>query len=114
PPRWRVEIKLVPDNIGLYVKIVSSSAADHVRNIRVLMPGTESTYQTQPFNPAFLAKIAPFTTLRFMEWNNMNTNTETRWANRRPTTYYSESASGHLPNRGTAYEHLSHQWNVAR
>jgi len=41
PSQWRIELNVVPDTIGLYLKIVSSSAQDHVRNIRVLMPGTE-------------------------------------------------------------------------
>src|SRR5207249_2259985 len=94
-----------PDNTGLYLKILTSNSSDHVRNIRVLMPGTEFTYLSLPFNGTFLNKIAPFGTLRFMEWNNMNTNTETQWQNRRPSSYYTQSASGSLQNRGIAYEH---------
>jgi hypothetical protein len=41
-----------------------------------------------------------------MEWNNNNTNTEVQWQSRRPPTYYTQSASGGLQDRGIAYEYL--------
>jgi hypothetical protein len=102
----RIELRIVPDNTGIYVKIVTSSATNHVRNIRVLMPGTEFTYQSQTFNAAFIAKVAPFTTLRFMEWNNTNTNQETQWQNRRMPTYYTQGSSGNLNAFGIAHEYM--------
>ncbi|HND87862.1 MAG TPA: hypothetical protein PK971_06035, partial [Saprospiraceae bacterium] len=52
----------------LEMRILSSAAADPVRNIRVLMPGTEFTYQSQPFNPVWLKKLADFQSVRFMDW----------------------------------------------
>ncbi len=63
-------------NIGgqnyIELKILSSSAANPVRNIRVLMPGTEFTYATQPFNPIWLNKALVFKSFRFMDWTQTN------------------------------------------
>ena len=52
----------------LFVEIHQSSAAEPIRNLRVIMPGFETTYQTQPFHPLYLERLQPFTALRFMDW----------------------------------------------
>ncbi|MGL5889359.1 MAG: hypothetical protein ACRC3B_05705, partial [Bacteroidia bacterium] len=54
------------------LRITQSDINDPVHNIRVLMPGTEFTYQTQPFNQLWLQRIQPFGTLRFMDWGQTN------------------------------------------
>lgn len=102
----RIEIDVTPNNTGIYLKLVTSDVSDPVRNIRVLMPGHELTYQSQPFNPEFTSKIAPFTTLRFMDWNNNNTNEDVQWSNRRSSTYYTQGSSpGRLDSLGVAWEY---------
>lgn len=52
--------------------INKSEAKDPVRNIRVLMPGTEKTYQDQPFNPLWVARLKDFQSVRFMDWGATN------------------------------------------
>ena len=56
----------------LELRIVSSDTNDPVHNIRVLMPGTEDTYPTQPFYSLWLEKLAPFKVVRFMDWGHTN------------------------------------------
>lgn len=56
----------------LAMEIVKSDKANPIRNIRVIMPGHEFTYQTQPFNPRFLNHVKNFSTLRFMDWGATN------------------------------------------
>jgi len=56
----------------VYLKIKKSVKGNHIRNIRVLMPGTESSYVQQPFNPLWVERLKPFTTLRFMDWGKTN------------------------------------------
>ncbi|MCU0434279.1 MAG: T9SS type A sorting domain-containing protein [Bacteroidia bacterium] len=58
------------DVLGL--RITQSDSLDPIRNIRVLMPGTEFTYQSQPFNPLWLQRLQPFGTVRFMDWGQTN------------------------------------------
>jgi len=52
--------------------ITESDIDDPIRNIRLLMPGSESTYESQPFNPIFLEKLSSFQTVRFMDWGQTN------------------------------------------
>ena len=53
-----------------------------MRNVRFLWPGTEASVATQPFNPEFLRRLAPFSTLRFMDWGAVNHSPLVRWADR--------------------------------
>ncbi|MFK7807466.1 MAG: T9SS type A sorting domain-containing protein, partial [Saprospiraceae bacterium] len=41
-------------------------------NIRVLMPGTEATYETEPFYSLWLEKLSIFPSVRFMDWGSTN------------------------------------------
>ncbi len=56
----------------LELSILTSDINDPIRNIRVLMPGTESSYLTQPFNPTFIEKLLIFDKVRFMDWGQTN------------------------------------------
>ena len=78
----RIAIDVVDTSGSLWVAIDRTSASNPVRNVRFLWPGTEATYASQPFNPVFLAKIAPFSLLRFMDWGATNVSTVVEWADR--------------------------------
>ena len=81
PHRIVVEVS---DDSGFWVGIERTDPADPVRNVRVLWPGTEPSHATQPFNPEYLKKIAPFKVLRFMDWARTNDNQPplVEWAKR--------------------------------
>lgn len=69
----RMTFDLVPQEQGIVeLAIENSDINDPIRNIRVLMPGTEATYQSQPFNPVWLNKLQSFQTVRFMDWGQTN------------------------------------------
>ena len=72
----------VDNSEGFWIAIERTNPADPVRNLRVLWPGTEASYTTQPFNPEYLKKIAPFKVLRFMDWARTNDNHSPKWADR--------------------------------
>ncbi len=79
----------------LFIKILTSSPADHIRNIRVIMPGFSSTYQSQPFHPLFLERLEPFVNLRFMDWAKTNASPLATWSGRTtPDTYTQTLSSG--------------------
>jgi hypothetical protein len=67
----------------------------------VLRPGTEATYLTQPFTDTFLASLAGYKVIRFMDWQHTNNSTLSAWANR--TTPNSASQAG---NNGVAVEYM--------
>ncbi|PHI18444.1 hypothetical protein CEQ90_18005 [Lewinellaceae bacterium SD302] len=69
----RMTFDLVPQEQGIVeVAIETSDINDPIHNIRLLMPGTETTYLEQPFNPVFLEKLQAFQTVRFMDWGQTN------------------------------------------
>jgi len=63
---------LNPINNVLEMTIVTSDINDPIRNIRVLMPGTEMTYETEPFHQLWLEKLSIFPSVRFMDWGTTN------------------------------------------
>ena len=60
---------------------------DYIRNIRIVRPEREADYQTNLFNPDFLAKLDGFRALRFMDWMETNANTQREWASRPQTSH---------------------------
>ena len=78
----RIAIDVVDTSGSLWVAIDRTSASNPVRNLRFLWPGTEATYASQPFNPVFLAKVAPFSVLRFIDWGATNVTPVVEWAQR--------------------------------
>jgi len=56
----------------LEMRINRSDLANPIRNIRVLMPGSESTYLDQPFNDVWLDRVRMFRSVRFMDWGQTN------------------------------------------
>jgi hypothetical protein len=78
----RIAIDVVDNSGNLWVAIDRTSASNPVRNLRFLWPGTEAVYANQPFNPVFLAKVAPFSLLRFIDWGATNHSPVVEWSNR--------------------------------
>ena len=97
----RIVLNVTPGNGGIYLKITATNAANPIRNIRVIMPGFESTYHSQPFHPTFLEKIKRFKVLRFMDWGNTNNSPIVKWEQRATPSYVSQ---GHA--RGVALEYM--------
>ncbi len=95
----RVEFTFTPETNGLIgLRIVESSAADHVRNIRVLLPGHELDYMNTTWEPEWVSKLQPFNTLRFMDWGLTNNSTHTQWSQRPIRSDYTYT------NQGIPYE----------
>ena len=60
---------------------------NYIRNLKVIQAKQESLLnQGEIFNPLFLEKTKPFSTLRFMDWMRTNNSQQQEWQNRpRPT-----------------------------
>lgn len=95
---------------ALEMRINRSEASDPVRNIRVLMPGTETTYMDQPFNPVWLDRVRMFRSVRFMDWGQTNNWGQKDWQDwdspelydwdeRQPLDHYT-----YAHNKGVPYE----------
>jgi uncharacterized repeat protein (TIGR02543 family) len=76
---------------SLFVDILQSSASDPIRNLRIIMPGFETTYQAQPFHPLYLERLQSFTALRFMDWGKTNNSPLVSWADRTTANSYTQT-----------------------
>jgi hypothetical protein len=58
---------------GLYLQITATDRSDPIRDLHVVREDLLPQFEAgQTFNPAFIEKIRPFHTLRFMDWMNTN------------------------------------------
>ena len=94
------------------LRITRSEQSNPIRNIRLLMPGTEQTYASQPFNQDWLDLVKRFGSVRFMDWGSTNNwgysdwedwdnPTETPWAERQQPDHYTYA---HF--KGVPYEYM--------
>ena len=83
-----------PTDAGIQVVISESKKYDHVRNIRVIMPGYLNSYKSSPFHPIFLNDTKDFKALRFMDFSDTNGNNMASWNDRaKPNTARENSLS---------------------
>lgn len=101
PIARRIEIDFLAGNNEAIVIMVlrTSTMGNHLKNIRVLMPGTENAYETQPWSQPWLDKLAPFSTLRFMNWNNIIFTNRSQWSER-----------PHVYDRIYTYDGVPYEW----
>lgn len=83
---------------AIFLKLLKTNPANYVRNIRVIMPGFEKTYESDPFHPAFLARWKGMACFRFMDWMETNNSSIAKWS-QRPTP-----ASATFSQKGVALE----------
>lgn len=80
----RVAIDVDSSKGAIFLRLMETDPADYVRNIRVIMPGFEATYTTNPWHPAFVARWKGMACLRFMDFMETNGSTISTW-DERPT-----------------------------
>lgn len=78
----RMVIQANPAKGTIFLKLMATNPENHVRNIRVLMPGFEKTYRENVFHPAFLRRWQGVACLRFMDWMETNGSKISRWVER--------------------------------
>lgn len=79
------------NDYGIQLRIRSTDpnkTGNYIRNIRMILPGHENSYQSDIFNPPFLDQIKPYGVLRFMEAAMTNNSKESKWQERaKPSDY---------------------------
>ena len=85
----------VDSSRGLWIlTIKATNPANYIRNIRVIMPGFENTYQTDPWHPVFMKRWAGVACLRYMDFMHTNNSKQVRWADRPKVTDASYAPKG--------------------
>lgn len=91
----RVYIYITPGDCNLFaLEIQQSVPGNHVRNIRVLMPGTEDIYEIKPWSEDWLEKLKLFKTIRFMDWGYTNNSELQHWEDRPQLDDYTYTLHG--------------------
>ncbi len=67
---------------ALFLRLMRTDPADYVRNVRVIMPGFEQTFRSDPFHPDFLRRWQGIACFRFMDWMETNHSKIRRWSER--------------------------------
>ena len=78
----RIRVQVSSDQDLLTLRITETDPTDPIRDIRVILPGFEDTYQGQPFHPDFLKRWEKFKVLRFMDLQRTNNSGQTQWSDR--------------------------------
>lgn len=88
---------------AIWLQLSDINTSNPVRNIRVIMPGYESDYLTEPFYPGFLERLGRYKVIRFGGWQNVlsETSTTENWADRPLTTHATQAG-----DRGVALEYM--------
>lgn len=81
--------------------IATSNPADPVRQIRVVPPAFEATYEAQVFHPMFLRRLSRFKVLRMGGWGRVDESALVRWSDRPLRTHATQASS-----LGVAYEYM--------
>ena len=96
----RLVVKVTPKNGPISLRLTKSDPKNPVRNIRLLLPGFEKTYQEQPFHPDFLKRWDGFQVIRFMDWGMTNNSKVSKWAERSTPEQATQGTE-----KGVALEH---------
>ncbi|RMD81178.1 MAG: hypothetical protein D6820_05575, partial [Lentisphaerae bacterium] len=91
-------------NSDIWVVIESTNPTNHVRNIRLWLPGFENA--DSPFYPTFKDRLKPFNPLRFMDWAHTNNSGQREWSDRRPMNYAWQGGEYNGKVTGVAWEYM--------
>ncbi|MEM7201778.1 MAG: hypothetical protein AAF628_16040 [Planctomycetota bacterium] len=94
-----IEIDVSPSDAGIYVKLVRTNPADHLRNIRIVHQRHLS--MTSEFLPILKQSVAGYRELRFMDFQRTNNSPIREWSERTKPSSYTQDAPG-----GVALEHM--------
>ena len=95
PGRLEFMLNFQDDLFALELR--ESQAGDHLRNIRVLLLGTEATYLTNPWEQSWLEKLEPFQAIRFMDWGYTNGSEMRQWSQRTQLAGYTWTQKNGVP-----------------
>jgi hypothetical protein len=89
------------------IRITATDPADYVRNIRIVPLAHEADYAAQVFSPEFLAGLAPFKVLRFLNWNRVSNSTVAAAADLTAPDFETQAVSN-----GVAYAYMCQLCNT--
>ena len=80
----------------IFLQIRSSKEGDHLRNMKLLVPGHHENYEQAIFFPKYLDLLKPFKVFRFMDLMNTNGSKIENWSERTLATSNTQTARNGL------------------
>lgn len=91
----RLTVQVNPSKGALFMRLLRTTPGNHVRNIRVIMPGFRLVDRRTPcWHPVFLNRWRGVACFRFMDWMDTNNSQITRWDERPKVDDANFSAKG--------------------
>ena len=84
-------VPVTPSESGIHLTILDSDSSNPIHNIKMIMPGFEEVYETEPFHPRLLELLEPFQVARFMPAMGINGGELANWKNRTTQDFYTQS-----------------------
>jgi len=78
----RMVVTLDSSKGNLHLSILATDPSDHIRDIHVIMPGFEESWDTDPWHPLFLARWKGVACVRFMDFMATNNSAIRTWSER--------------------------------
>ena len=98
----KIQVNVTPTDSGIFFKINESDPSNPIREVRVVLPGFEETYLSDPFHPEFTSRLEPFGILRFMNWQRINETWISNWWERGHPRAFTQAT-----DRGVAFEYIA-------
>lgn len=94
----RIVVQVTPQIDGIIIMEIHESSPDnHIRNIRFLLPGTEFTYEEDPWSDEWLEKLEPFKVLRLKDWGKTDNSSMVTWNERTDFEDYTYTQRSGVP-----------------
>jgi hypothetical protein len=79
------------------ISITKTTPGNYVRNIHMIMPGFENTWQSDIWHPAFIETHKRFRVLRYMHWGAIDGgNTQTNWSDIKPGCWWNQGQTDYF------------------
>jgi len=82
---------------AFFLQIRRTNPQNHIRNIRVIMPGFADIYTEEPFHPVFLRRWQGITSFRYMDWMHTNNSRIVNWSDRPTMERATWTGEGGIP-----------------
>ncbi len=78
----RLEVDIDASKGQFQIDVVSTNPQNYLRNLRVIMPGFESSYESNAWRPDFLKRWTGVACIRLMDMMATNNSNQVNWKNR--------------------------------
>ena len=86
------------DGANLSMQVTGLDPAAPMANFHLMMPGYGNGTTTEPmFTPTVLHTLAPFSNIRFLNWDEVNNSTVSNWSDRVTPADFCATCSGGVP-----------------